>query len=209
MSTEPELTIALETSDTHRIGFPLPVAVLLTNPSSVRTYFSLPPIQRFVVPPPVQFVLTAADQTSVRLPAANPAAREGPSRGIRLEPGQSHRVLVDLSELEPPTEPGAYQLSARYLMRPFSPESAALPITLVQPPPPEAEAADRLRRTNALERRSWNAVLTANFREIEAEELQGLTVQGRASLALHLLVHRAIYSVLPIEDLDPDLVEAA
>jgi len=201
-----ELELEIEAPAVGVIGAPIMVAVTVTNPTPQRTYYALPPIEWFAVPPPVEFVLTGpgVDAEPVELPVRLVDVHEGPPRGMALRPGQSHRALLDLSELHPPLHAGRWRLGARYRARPLPPVAAAeVEVEVVEPTTASAKALAALRRRHDGREPSWNAVLLTNFREIEDDELVDLDPPSRAAIALHLWLHRAVYGPTPVVALDP------
>lgn len=206
-----ELELVIEAPAVVVLGAPIMVAVTVSNPRPERTYYALPPVEWFAVPPPVEFVLVelgaGPDAEAVELPVRLVDLHEGPPRGVTLRPGQSRRALVDLSELYPPLRAGKWRLGARYHAKPLPPvEAGAVELEVVEPPVASAKALARLRSRHQGREPSWNEVLLANFREIEDEELVDLDPQSRDAIALHLWLHRAVYGPTPVEALDPGTV---
>jgi hypothetical protein len=201
----PELTVAIEAPAIHRRGYPMLVAVTIGNPVAGLTYFALPPVERFRVPPPVEFVVTraGADAGEV-LPAEAGESGEDEPKGMRLAGGDARRMLFDLSELDPHLVAGPHRLDARYL-GPVVAHANAVSFEVEVPSDDEAAAVARLRASNRAGEASWSAFLTDNFREIEARELDKIPPEGRAELAFTLALHRAIYGPLGVDRLDPAL----
>ena len=206
-----ELELRIEAPGVVVLGGPIMVAVTVSNPRPERTYYALPPVEWFAVPPPVEFVLVdagaGADAEVEALPVRLVDLHEGPPRGMTLRPGESRRALVDLSELHPPLHAGRWRLGARYFARPLPPIAAAeVELEVVEPTAASAKALAALRRRHGGREPSWNDVLLANFREIEDEELVDLDAPSRAAIALHLWLHRAVYGPTPVAALDPSTV---
>lgn len=205
----PDLEILVEPPPIAVLGAPILVAVTVNNPRPERTYLALPPIEWFAVPPPVEFRLVPADAgpgtEALVLPVRKAQRHEGPPRGMVLDPGQSHRALVDLSELEPPLHAGRWRLDARYFAEPLPPVAApGVELEVVLPATPaSAKALAALRSRHLGRDPSWNEVLLANPRTIEDEELADLDPTSRAAVALHLWLHRAAYGPTPVAALDP------
>jgi hypothetical protein len=202
----PDLALAVEPPPVAVLGAPILVAVTVANPRPERTYYALPPIEWFAVPPPVELVLTppGAGAEPVALPVRLVDLHEGPPRGMTLRPGQSHRALVDLSELLPPLYAGRWRLGARYHAPPLpAVEAAEAELEVVEPSAASAKALAGLRRRHEGREPSWNAVLLHNTRTIEDEELADLDPDSRAAIGLHLWLHRAVYGPTPTAALDP------
>ena len=199
----PELTIAIETLPIYRRGYPMLVAVTIGNPVEGMTYFALPPVERFRVPPPVEFVVTraGADVGEV-LPAMTAESGEDEPKGMRLAGDEARRMIVDLSELNPHLVAGPHRLDARYF-GPVIARANPASFEVVVPSDEEAAAVARLRASNRDGESSWSAFLTDNFREIEASELDAIPAEGRAELAFTLALHRAIYGPLGVDRMDP------
>lgn len=204
-----DLELVVEAPAVAVLGAPILVAVTVTNPRPERTYLALPPVEWFAVPPPVEFRLVPAeagpDAEAIVLPAREIQRGEGPPRGMLLGPGQSHRALVDLSELAPPLHAGRWRLGARYFAFPLPPVAAPeLELEVVEPATKaSAVALARLRARHQDREPSWNAVLLQNERTIEDDELADLDPRSRAAVALHLWLHRAAYGPTPVASLDP------
>lgn len=205
-----DLELVVEAPAVAVLGAPILVAVTVTNPRPERTYLALPPVEWFAVPPPVEFRLVPAeagadDDDAIVLPAREVQLREGPPRGMLLGPGQSHRALVDLSELAPPLHAGRWRLGARYFAFPLPPTAAPeVELEVIEPATEaSAKALAGLRARHQDREPSWNAVLLQNERTIEDEELADLDAQSRAAVALHLWLHRAAYGPTPVAGLDP------
>lgn len=204
MTQSPELLLHLDTAPVHRAGYPMLVGVTVENPLPKSTYYSLPEIDRFDVPPPVELTLTGPSGAPGQvLPAKNPGAQEGEPEGIRLGPGEMVRVLVDLSELHPVLVAGLHTLSGRYLARPLRPQADPVTFEVEVPGEREARAVATLRASNRPGVPSWNAFLLDNFREIDDEELVDLGDVGRAQLGFTRMLHRAIYGPEGPSRLDP------
>jgi len=202
MST-PDLELRIDASPRYRRGYPMLIAVTVGNPLPKRTYMALPEIDRFVVPPPVEFTIVAAGATDGDvLPCKGPGAHEGEPEGFRLGPGESWTGLVDLSELGPTPKAGGFVLHARYVARPVSAEAEPVSFEIDVPGDDEAAAVARLRASNLEDAPSWNTFLTNNFREVEPVELDGIPPEGRAALAFTLALHRAIYGAAGVDTLD-------
>ncbi|HET6584286.1 MAG TPA: hypothetical protein VFG69_12575, partial [Nannocystaceae bacterium] len=202
MST-PDLELAIEAPAIHRRGYPLLVAVTVRNALPQRTYFALPAIDRFEVPPPVEFVVTppGASEGEI-LPSRPEGTGEDEPKGMRLGGGEARRMLFDLSELHPDLVAGAHRLDARYL-GPVGAIAAPVTFEVEVPGAQEAEAVAGLRASNRTHEPSWTAFLTDNFREVAADELVGIPAAGRERLAFTLALHRAIHGPLGVAQLDP------
>lgn len=204
MPVTAELELHIDTAPIHRAGYPMLVGVTIENPLPQRTYYSLPEIDRFEVPPPVELVLTGPSTPDGQvLPAKTPGAHEGEPDGWRLGPGETRRALVDLSELQPVLAAGDHSLVARYMARPLWPEAEAVSFQVELPGREEAEAIARVRASNRAGTPSWNAFLLDNFREVDDEELEALGDIGRRELGFTLMLQRAIYGPLGPARLDP------
>lgn len=204
MTDAPELLIHLDTAPVHRAGYPMFVGITVENPLPRSTYYALPEIDRFDVPPPVQLVLTGPGGAAAQvLPAKTPGAHEGEPEGIRLGPGEMVRVLFDLSELHPALVAGRHTLGARYLAKPLRPEADPVSFDVEIPPEEEAAAAAKLCASNRAGAPSWNAFLTDNFREVDDEELADLGNEGRARLGYVRMLHQAVYGPDGPARLDP------
>ncbi len=190
MST-PDLTLTIEAPRLVRRGYPLHVAVTVGNPLPHRTYYSLPEVDRFSLPPPVEFLVTppGTDVGQV-LPAQ--AYGVGEDRdGMRLAGGEARRMLVDLADLAPVLSRGRHRLEARY-MGPLCPVAVPVEFDVEVPDDDEAAAVARLRASNRAGEPSWAAFITDNFREIEADELREIPAAGQSLLAFTLTLHRAV-----------------
>lgn len=198
-----EIELSLEAPAIHRRGYPLLVAVTVRNALPQRTYFALPAIDRFDVPPPLEFVVTrpGADEGEV-LPSRPDGTGEDEAKGMPLGSGEARRMLFDLSELHPELVAGRHRLDGRYL-GPVSASAAPVSFEVEVPGPDEAAAVARLRASNRTHEPSWNAFLTDNFREVEADELVDIPPAGRELLRLTLALHRAIHGPLGVAQLDP------
>ena len=199
----PELVLELEVPAVHRRGYPLLVAVTVRNALPQRTYFALPAVDRFDVPPPVEFVVTkpGAREGEV-LPSRPEGVGEDEPKGMRLGGGEAQRMLFDLSELQPELVAGRHRLEGRYL-GPVEAIAAPVEFDVELPSTEEADAVARLRASNRTREPSWRAFLIDNFREIEADELVDIPQVGLELLGLELALHRAIYGPLGVDRLDP------
>jgi hypothetical protein len=195
--TTPELVVSLEVAPSYRAGYPMPFAVTVGNPLPQRTYYALPEIDRFVVPPPLELVLVrVGEREGQLLPSRPPGAHEGEAQGMRMAGGESRRMLYDLAELAPALVAGPHELRARYLASPLSALADPVRFEVEIPEPDEAAAIARLRASNSAGAPSWNAFLLENFREIEPDELRDVPAAQLPRLALVLAMHRAIYGAL-------------
>lgn len=201
-----DLELTIEVASSYRVGYPMAIAATVVNPLPQRTYFALPEIDRFEVPPPLELVLVrVGEQDGQRLPTKATAAHEGEPEGFRLGPGESRRMLFDLAELAPVLAAGAYELRARYVARPVSAVAAPVRFDVLVPGEAEASAIARLRASNTLGEPSWNAFVLDNFREIEAHELRDIPAAERPRLAMVLALHVAIYGPLGPDRLPPQV----
>lgn len=202
-----ELELRVEAPARAVIGAPLWLSVTVTNPRPERTYGALPPVERFAVPPPVEFVLAelgGPGHGAVALPVKLVDVREGPPRGMTLGPRQSRTSLYDLSTLHPSLRPGRWRLDARYHARPLPPIAAA-PVELeaVAPGEASARALAALRRRGGGLEPSWNGLLLDARGTIEDEALAELDADSHAALAMHLWLHHAVHGPTPVAALDP------
>lgn len=202
-----ELTLRVEAPAVVVIGAPIWLSVTVANPRPERTYGTLPPVERFAVPPPVELVLTelaAPDGNAVALPVKRAEVGEGPPRGMGLRPGEARAALYDLSELHPPLRPGRWRLGARYHAPPLPP-SPAPPVELhaIAPSEASARALAALRSRGGGLEPSWGALLLDHPFTIEDEALADLDAESRAAVAMHLWLHRAIHGPTPVAALDP------
>lgn len=202
-----ELTLVVEAPAVIVIGAPIWLSVTVANPRPERTYTTLPPVERFGVPPPVEFVLAevgAPAGEAVALPVKLAEVGEGPPRGMALRPGESRTSLFDLSELHPPLRPSRWRLAAHHHAPPLPP-TAAVPVELeaVAPSQACARALAALRGRGGGLEPSWNALLLDHPRTIEDEALVDLDAESRAALAMHLWLHRAVHGPVPVAALDP------
>ncbi|HWB78250.1 MAG TPA: hypothetical protein VG755_24965, partial [Nannocystaceae bacterium] len=141
-----DLELTIEVAPSYRIGYPMPVAATVLNPLPQRTYFVLPEIDRFEVPPPLELVVVrAGERDGQLLPMKATEAHEGEPEGFRLGPGEERRMLFDLAELAPVLAAGPYVLRARYVARPVSATAAAVRFEVEVPGEDEASAIARLR----------------------------------------------------------------
>jgi hypothetical protein len=204
MTQPPELLVRLDTAPVHRAGYPMLVAVTVENPLPQSTYYALPKIDRFDVPPPLELLLTGPDGGAPQvLPGKTPGAHEGEPEGMRLGPGEMVRTLIDLSELHPRLSAGPHTLTARYLARPLRPQADPVSFVVEMPGEDEARAIAKLRASNRPGAPSWNAFLLDNFREVDDEELADLGDAGRAQLGHTRMLHQAIYGPEGAAQLDP------
>jgi hypothetical protein len=189
--------ITLDVAREYWLGFPLLVAVTVSNPTPQRTFYHLPECDLFLPTGPVEFLFFSGSD-SVRLGAARGKRREGPPEGFTLRPGESRRMLFDIAGLEPKLRPGTWRLEARYHTSLGASVAPPVTVRIVQPEEADAQAAAALRRDNDVKTASWLYFLQANWRTVNPA---GLSARGRAALALHLFLHRAIYGPQPVAEL--------
>lgn len=205
MST-PDLTLSLEGPAVARRGYPLLVAVTLGNPVADCTYYELPVVDRFSLPPPVQFVITAPDSdVGEVLPARPYGAGEDGGGGAKLDGGESRRMLCDLADLHPRLVAGRHRLTARYL-GPIEAEAAPIEFEVEVPGDDEAAAVARLRASNTRGEPSWAAFVAQNFREIEPDELRDIPPAGQEALAFTLTLQRAVVGPWGTASLHPSVL---
>lgn len=207
--TAGEPIVHLEGPTTHRRGLPLFVLVELENPHPKRTYFTIPDLDWFRVPPPVQFVVTGSDGVERELPRSASGAGEGDPKGFRLGPGERRTMLYDLSEslFDPPL--GSLRIAARCPVGPLVARGPAMTVEIEALPEPEHAAVARLRNAHARRSPSWNAFVSDNFRTIEPEELEELSQASLDALCLHLFLHRAVYGPRGVDSISLDPLDAA
>jgi hypothetical protein len=189
--------ITLEVAREYWLGFPMIVAVTVSNSTPQRTFYHLPECDLFTTTGPVEFLFTSGSDV-VRFGAASRQRREGPPRGFTLRPGESRRMLFDLAGLEPQLHAGTWRVEARYHASLGASVAPPVTVRIVQPEEADAQAAVALRRDNDVKTASWLYFLQANWRTVNPA---GLSARGRAALALHLFLHRAIYGPQPVAEL--------
>lgn len=208
--TTPDLVCKVEVAPSYRVGYPMPIAATIENPLPQRTYFALPFIDRFDMPPPLELVLVrVGERDGQLLPAKTPGAHEGEPHGFRLGPGEARRMLLDMAELDPRLEAGEYELRARYLAPPISADANPVRFTVELPGEDEAAAVARLRATNTSRSPSWNAFLLENFREIERHELEHVPAAQHLRLRHMLTLHWASYGPHAPARLPPNTFDGA
>jgi len=202
----PELTFCIDVPPRIVVGAPFMVSLTVTNPRAERTYYTLAEISRFGVPPPVElWVAREGSESKQVLPAQLKVRSEDEPSGMTLRPHESRQCLYDVSELWPNLDAGAWTLGGRYLSGSV-PAAHARTCTfeVLEPTPDAAAALASLRaRHESGDEPSWNAVLLANFREIEDAELDALDEPSRAAIGLHLWMHCAVYGATGLAAIDP------
>lgn len=182
------------------IGFPMLVAITCDNVSSTGTFFYLAECEILTALGPVEFVFTGQDAKRIVLPVANTTHWDPPVPiGFTLRPGESRRMLFDISGVDAQLEPGTYRLEATYHGRIGASTAPPVQVKLIGPSRSDLKAAAELREQNDLKEASWAYFLQHNWQTVDASSLSGET---RDVLAFHLFLHRAIYGPIKVGDLN-------
>ena len=198
MNSEPDagpvqlVHLAVDAEPKYLLGFPVVVAVTFDNSRHTWNHYGLPMIDLFTEGAVLELELEPV--------AEGKAMRTGslPSDAWRatfdLGPGEVRRMTWDLTNIGIPMDPGVYRLALR--LRFAGRESASAPVTVefVQPPSDQAAEATRLRRPGrtSFDSGSWVPFLLDNWTTVDLAPCLG--AMARRQLALHLFLHRSIYS---------------
>lgn len=188
----------------YLVGFPMVVAVTLTNTTEGTTWSDLPGFDLLSVTVPVQFTFVGPDGRRSELPTRSLRVGEGPPDGITLAPGQAWTMLFDISELTPPLTPGAYTLESLYRTRHGAYPAAPVPVTISAPSLEDGVAAGRLRAAQNAPDPSWSRFLDNGRADLPEVEL---SPEGWRALAFHEAVHRAVYGHQALKAIDPALFD--
>ncbi len=194
------ITISLELFPIYIMDLPMMIAITIYNPNPKRTYYSLPKIDWFNVPPPVEFIMENQQGETFTLPVVSTLSREGAPTGFRLAPNQALTILYDLSTISYDIPEGDYTLTATYESMPAPSISSSTSFKLIG-----LEAKDKLLITQLLKSENWNSFLLSNNRSIHEKELRELNQDTVSGLSLHLFLHRAIYGPDNVADLDTSI----
>jgi hypothetical protein len=199
--------LAVDAEPKYLLGFPVVVAVTFDNSRNAWNHYGLPMIDLFTEGAVLELELEPV--------AEGKAMRTGslPSDAWRatfdLGPGEVRRMTWDLTNIGIPMSPGVYRLALR--LRFAGRESASAPVTVefVQPPTDQAAEATRLRRLGqtSFDSGSWVPFLVDNWHTVELAPCLG--AMARRQLALHLFLHRSIYSSTATALLDASSLRSA
>lgn len=216
--------VEVEAFEFYFRGFPMIVAVTCRNPTENRMFGNLPKFNLMSSSAPVEFIFLSEETgREFSLPFSSTANLEvGQGAGFYLPPGESRRMLFDISELEPAVVPGRYRLKARYHREHGYSESASVLTDIVEPSATDRSISTTLRQYNDRQEPSWIAFLRYNWRTIHISDkvdvgarafprvlnASGLSTAARDALALHLFLHRAIYGPKEVADLNLKNIDA-
>lgn len=200
-----ELALRLQAPSTATAGLPLFVEVTLANQTESADYYGLANCDPWSPPFPIEFTFSGQGE-EVRLPGRSTATAGATRTGFDLSPGQARTFVLDLSELEIEVPPGAWQLSAHWVMRHEQPRSSPVAIALEPPDPAQAPLIRRLRRLGGA-RPSW-ANLIRERDALDDPALRGLSAAARRSLLPYLILHEAVHGPQPLSQFPIDLLSA-
>ena len=213
VSPNPLLTI--ETFPEYMSGFPMIVAVTITNATAKSTFYNLTGCDLWNPVSAVSITLSDDSGGKKEFPSASSDAGEGPPEGFTLRPGESRRMLYDISELNPSLEPGTYRLVASYRLRVGSMEAPPVQFKVASAPSMDSVIALQLRNCNDIREPSWIDFILYNWRTVyvggppsEREEkfdhvnAYQLSPRAKQALAFHFFIHRAVYGPDKVRDLD-------
>jgi hypothetical protein len=217
----PAPSVFLEAFPEYLIGFPMVVAVTCWNKTEKSTFYNLPGCDLWETVSPVGFTFITDDGRKTVLPTASTSAREGPPEGFKLAPGESRRMLFDLSSLNPPSTPGTYHLIATYKLNAGASVSEPVEIELIAPEPLDSAVSLQLRGHNDVNEASWVNFIRNNWRTIyvtspppEKKDVVPyvdafrLSQRAKEVLAFHFFLHRAVYGPEKVGSLSAKQVEA-
>jgi len=214
--------IILEAFPNYILGSPMIVAITCQNPTPQSSFYNLPECDLLTAPGPVEIVFTSKDGYKIVLPATSPSLSEGPPKGFTLNPGDSRRMLFDISGLNPELIAGTYQLTSSYRLRTGSSASSPVEVKLITPSSADSIVADLMYSQNDLNEPSWSNFLEYNWRTIyvtkppkEEQKQQeiwvdasSLSQEGKQALAFHLFIHYAVYGPIKLAEIDLEMIEA-
>ncbi|HXJ21348.1 MAG TPA: hypothetical protein VMT03_14045 [Polyangia bacterium] len=202
-----ELSLRLRAPATATAGLlPLFVEVTLANDNEATDYYALTNCDPWSPPFPVEFTLSG-EGGEVTLPARSTATAGATPTGFDLLPHQARTFVLDLSELETDVPPGAWRLSARWVMRHEQPRSSPVSITFEAGDPADAPLIRRLRGLGGGTSPSW-ANLIQERAALDDEALRRLSASSRRTLLPYLILHEAVHGPQPLSQLPLEFLSA-
>jgi hypothetical protein len=202
--TEPAKGLALRLNMARHYvgGLPMFVEATLANETATSTYYGLTHCNPWWPPFPIEFEFRAGAHT-VRLPGQWDVGEEEPTGGFTLRAGEARTFVLDLSEVDVPIPPGAWQCTARWLMRFEQPRSSPVSVKIEAMTPADAPLVQRVRRSGGPRPRSW-----ANFvedpRALDRADFRGLSAEARRALVPYLIIHEAAHGPAPLSKFPPE-----
>lgn len=193
---ETDLSLSLQMASHAVPGLPWFVEVTLSNQAPGTEYYDLLPCNPFTPPFPIELSFTDGVRTVV-LPYRS-ASTEPSGRGsFDLLAGQARTFVVDISELEPALDPGAWQCQARWVMQHEEPRSGSVSLVLAAADPDDSTAVRRLRLAGGARYPSWLNFL-ASPDALAGEALQGVSEHASRLLVPYLIVHQIVHGPEPL-----------
>ena len=189
-ASPPTWRLDLQTLPEYVAGFPLPIALTLTNATSTTGVNDVPGWSPWDLGR-AQLTITFADGGGKRHEIALPRP-VGDPMGDHYGPGQARRMLFDLSLVEGRPPPGSYSLRVTFAHRGQSATSNEARFVLHAPDHDDAAAATRLSHGAP-----WSEFVAANWHTITVPHL---SAAARHQLALHLFVQRSVYGPEKLAD---------
>ena len=208
-----DLTISLEAFPEYLIGFPMIVAVTCKNTTERASYYALPDCDLWRATGAVEFRFVSGEGREMVLPSEPSATGEDPPEGFDLEPGESRRMLFDISGVSPSLSSGNYELSAKYSLPKGVAHARPVKVTLVAPEPLDSAIALTLRSNNDLNEPSWMNFVLYNWRTVfvvsppaDTQQLpyvdaSRLSPRAKEALAFHFFLHHALYGPKKVGEL--------
>jgi hypothetical protein len=193
----PRLVVQAERS--YLVGLPILVAVTFANDSPDTEHYRLPELDVLYDHGPLGVLLIGASGS--RYEAKPAALREG-RMGMVLMPGERKAMLVDLTNFGFPLEADSYTVTFTLAAGSYRRASEPVQIALRSPSAADEAEARRLRRLgrSTVDAGAWAPFLTSNWNTVRPSP--ALSPDARAQLALHLVLHHALYGPRPIAALD-------
>jgi hypothetical protein len=204
MSAAPAVDIpqvVLEAEPKYLLGFPILVAVTFDNSFTQTQFLNLPEIWPWTTRG--RFALTFEPVGQGRRFHLDPAPPEMEPGGLVLNPGQSTRQVLDLSNFTMGITPGKYRLTFTLYVGKHARDSKPVEINLLKAGEDESVEAARLRglARPPTDTGAWAPFLTKNWNTVKP----GSTLSPKAleQLRYHLFLHRAFYGPTDVAHLVP------
>jgi hypothetical protein len=194
----PEVIVHAERQ--YLIGFPLLVAVTFQNPSGGDHFFDLPELDLFFGHGPIG--LRLAPDTGGKPIGFPPSYPMEGIAGMKMGPGESRLMLLDLSNFGLAIPPGRYYLTLTLKVTRYTRSSTPVAVEFLEPNATDVIEATYLRRMGdaPTDTGAWAPFIFKNWNTVTPPN--GLSLPAARQLALHLFMHRALFGPTPVAQLN-------
>jgi hypothetical protein len=198
--------VSLEAEPEYLLGFPMIVAVTYDNRASGTQFLNLPELMLWTTRGPFSLRFEPLQQGAAL--ETRPYFPDIDEVGMLLDPGQTVRMPLDLSNVAAGLQAGRYRLTFTLYVGKQSRSSRPVELAIAAPSAVETAEAARLRRLGRapIDTGAWAPFLTRNWNTVVPAP--GLGAAAARQLRLHVLLHRAFYGPLGPREVDLSSVKA-